>query len=81
MTDLDLLMMNGCTKAEAERHLKNGAIVISREDFEKNFGLYMEQWGIDEDAEYRSMLNNKKPVKDWGIVEHNNETWYIMYVL
>lgn len=83
MTDLEIMMMDRCTKSEAEKHLKNGSIVFNGEDFEKHFDSYMEEWGIDEDerAEYKTMIDSKKPVTDWGIVEHDGKTWYIMYVL
>ena len=53
------------------------------EDFERHFGSYMDEWGIDEDerAEYKAMIDAKKPAADWGIVEREGKTWYIMYVL
>lgn len=31
--------------------------------------------------EYRKMITDKIPARDWGIVEDNGETYYIMYVL
>lgn len=83
MTDLEILMMDRCTKSEAEKHLNNGSVVFEGEDFEKHFDSYMDEWGIDEDEreEYRAMIDKKKPVTDWGIVEHEGKTWYIMYCL
>ena len=30
MTDIEILMMDGCTKSEAEKHLKNGTTVFER---------------------------------------------------
>lgn len=83
MTDLEILMMDNCTKSEAEKHLKNGSVVFEGDDFEKHFDDYMDEWGIDEDekAEYKSMIDKKEPVTDWGIVEHEGKTWYIMYCL
>lgn len=83
MTDLEIMMMDGCTKAEAEKHLNNGSIVFEGEDFESHFDSYMDEWDIDEEdrVEYKSMIDEKKPVSDWGIVEHEGKTWYIMYVL
>lgn len=32
MTDVEILMKNGCTKTEAEKHLKNGSTIFT--DFE-----------------------------------------------
>lgn len=83
MTNLEIMMMDGCTKSEAEKCLRNGSVIFDGEDFEKNFDNYMDEWDIsDEDkAEYKSMIDNKKPVLDWGIVENGGMVWYIMYVL
>ncbi len=83
MTDLEILMMDNCTKAEAEKHLKNGTVVFDGKDFENNFDSYMDELGIEEEyrSEYEAMINEKKPVSDWGVVEHKVGTWYIMYVL
>lgn len=83
MTNIEILMMDKCTKQEAEKHLKNGTVVFEGEDFEKHFDDYMDEWGMDEEErlEYRAMIDAKKPVADWGIVEHEGTTWYIMYVL
>lgn len=83
MTDLEVMMMDGCTKSEAEKHLKNGSVVFDEEDFKKHFDDYMDEWGIDEESrgEYKSMIDDKKPATDWGIVEHDGKIWYIMYVL
>lgn len=83
MTDLEIMMIDGCTKAEAEKQLKNGSVVFDGEDFEANFDIYMNEWDIDDEyrAEYRAMIAEKKPAADWGIVEREGKTWYIMYAL
>lgn len=83
MTNIDILMMDGCTTLEAEKHLQKGTTVFAGDDFEEHFGDYMDEWGIDEDeqADYRRMVDEKTPVPDWSIVEHDGLTWYIMYVL
>lgn len=83
MTDIDVLMIDGCTKTEAEKHIKNGSVVFEGKDFEQHFEEYMDEWDIDEKerAEYRDMIDEKKPMTNWGIVEHEGKTWYIMYVL
>lgn len=53
------------------------------EDFEEHIEDYLEEWDIEEEdkEEYRKMLVDKIPAKDWGIVEDDNKTYYIMYVL
>lgn len=81
MTDFEVLMKDGCTKAEAENHLKNGTQIIS--DFEKHFEDYMTEWCIDEDEKdkYKQMIETKEPIVDWGIVQTENNTYYIAYVL
>lgn len=83
MTNLEILMLDNCTKADAEKHLKKGTIVFEGKDFEKHFDSYMDEWGMDEEErlEYRAMIDAKKPAADWGIVEREGKTWYIMYVL
>lgn len=79
--EIELLMMDRCTKSEAEKHLKDGSTVF--EDFEENIENYLNEWNIEESDkdEYRKMVMNKVPVRDWGIVEDNGKTYYIMYAL
>lgn len=79
--EIELLMMDRCTKSEAEKHLKNGSTIF--EDFEENIESYLDEWDIEEEDkdEYRKMVTDKIPARDWGIVEDNRKTYYIMYVL
>ena len=79
--EIELLMLDKCTKLEAEKHLKNGSTIF--EDFEENIESYLNEWNIEEEDknEYRKMVTDKIPVRDWGIVEDNEKTYYIMYVL
>lgn len=79
--EIEILMQDGCTRAEAEKHLKKGTTIF--EDFEENFDKYMEEWSFDEEekAEYRKMVAEKKPLTDWGIVEDGERTYYIQYCL
>lgn len=81
--EIEILMLDRCTKSDAEKHLKNGSTVFEGDDFEKFFDDYMKEWNIEEEdiEEYRKMITDKIPVRDWGIVEDNGETYYIMYVL
>ena len=66
---------------EAEKHLKNGSVVF--DDFEQNFDSYMKEWDFNEEEEeaYRKMIASKHPATDWGIVERDGNTYYIMYAL
>ena len=79
--EIELLMLDRCTKSEAEKHLKSGSTIF--EDFEENIASYLNEWNIEEEdkTEYRKMVTDKIPVRDWGIVEYNEKTYYIMYVL
>lgn len=79
--EIEILMMDGCTKNDAEKHLKNGTIVF--DDFEEKFEIYMEEWGCGEDKiqEFQEMIKTKIPVLDWGVVENEGHTYYIQYVL
>lgn len=79
--DVEILMMDKCTKKEAEDHLKKGATIF--EDFEEKFEEYMDEWGIegDERKEYEKMISDKIPLTDWGIVEDSGKKFYIMYML
>ena len=53
------------------------------DDFEEHFTDYMIEWGIsDEDAEdYKRMIETKIPLSDWGIVQTEDNIYYIAYVL
>lgn len=79
--EIEILMMDGCTKAEAERYLKKDTSIF--EDFEKWFDDYMEEWNIEPEdiPAYRKMIEEKIPVRDWGIVEDDGKTYYIQYCL
>lgn len=79
--EIEILMKDNCTKAEAEKHLKVGTIIF--EDFEENFEKYMEEWKSDEEevSTFKRMIENKIPAPDWGIVEEDGKTYYIMYAL
>ena len=83
MTDIEVLMKNGYSKRKAEEELKRGTVVFEGEDFERHFDDYMEEWGVDEEEQekYRKMLEEKIAIPDWGIVEDNGNTYYLMYCL
>lgn len=79
--EVELLMKDGDTRSEAEKHLKDGAMII--EDLEENLENYLDEWGVEEEDReaYRNMIEKKISVADWGIVEDGGKTFYIMYVL
>lgn len=79
--NIDILMLAGSTKAEAEKHLEAGATVYT--DFEENFDLHMDELDATEEEkeEYKKMIENKIPVQDWAVVEYDGKTYYIQYCL
>lgn len=87
---IEILMMDRCTKAEAEKYVNNNRVTIY-EDFEENFDQYMDElvlcagfgkFGKEEAEEeitnYRKMIDTKRPLTDWGVVEDAGKTYYIM---
>ena len=81
MSDLEVLMKDTCTESEAKTHLDRGTVVFS--DLEEHFDDYMSEWGMDEDDRdlIRSMIKSKEPLPDWGVVQDEGKTYYIMYAL
>lgn len=79
--EIEILMQDGCTRAEAEKHLKNGSVLF--DDFEEHLESYLDEWDIEEEDRepYRKMVTDKTPVADWGVVDQEGKTYYIMYVL
>ena len=79
--EIEILMEDRCTRAEAEKHLKDGTIIF--EDFEEGLEYYLNEWDMDEEfnEEMRKMVETKKPVRGWGIVEQDGKTYYIDYAL
>lgn len=79
--EIELLMKDGDTRSEAEKHLKDGVMII--EDLAENLESYLDEWDVEEEDReaYRNMIENKIPVADWGVVEDGGKTFYIMYVL
>ena len=81
LKEVKILMMDGCTRAEAEKHLERGTVIYT--DLEENFNAYMDEWGIEgEDKEdFRKMVENKEPLPDWGVVENSGKVYFIQYCL
>ena len=85
--DIDILIADGCTKEEAKKSLKNGAIVF--EDLEENLENYLEEWAYldnedDEEKftdEVKKMVETKTPIPDWGAVEVCGKWYFIEYCL
>lgn len=78
---IEILIKDYCTESEAIKHLKRGTVVF--EDFETYFSDYMTEWNCtsEEIEEFKKMIETKKPVRDWGVVENGGKTYYIAYCL
>lgn len=57
--EVELLMKDGDTRSEAEKHLKDGAMII--EDLEENLENYLDEWGVEEEDReaYRNMIEKR----------------------
>lgn len=79
--EIAILMLDHCTKFDAEKHLKNGTVIYS--DFEECFDEYINGWDFDNDyvEDLRNMVKTHKRVDGWSIVNYNGKTYYIEYVL
>ena len=83
--EIEILIKDRCTRAEAEKLLKNGSTVY--EDLEENLEKYLDErkYLDDEDNNFtdsvKKMVETKQPMVDWGIVNDNGKTYYIEYVL
>lgn len=84
---IEILMEDGCTKLEAEKHLKNGSTVYY--DLEENLNKYLADWAYLDDGvggvkytdSVKNMVQTGEPLADWGIVKKNGKNYYIEYVL
>lgn len=82
--DMDILLEDNCTKAEAKKYLETGTTIYR--DLEEGLEGYCEEWdNCCADDGYsdmvREMVRTHKPCTDWGCVEIEGKWYYIMYVL
>lgn len=79
--EIEIIMKDRKTESEAKKHLEKGSIVF--DDFEENFEKYMKEWLYDDEeiAACKNMIETKEPLQDWGVVDYEGKTYYIMYVL
>lgn len=85
---IEILMLDNCTKREAENHLKRGTIIFESNDFENNLTTYINEWCADFEAEevaqitadLQKMINTKNHIEGWGVIEDDdNKVFYIKY--
>ena len=79
--EIEILMLDRCTRTEAEKHLKNGATIYS--DLEEHLEEYLDEWNIEEEEResFREMIRTGAPALDWGVVKKDGKTYYIQYCL
>lgn len=77
--EIEILMLDGCTRSEAERHLEMGSVVFS--DFQENINLYAKELAAFPEEELREMAEAEKPMEDWSVVKDDGKTYFIMYCL
>lgn len=81
---IEILMEDKCTKKEAINYVdtNNATIFTASELLEE-----VKYWKLDEEdpetyeAMYLNMIEKKEPLNDWGVVDYDNETYYIAYCL
>ncbi len=74
-----IIMLDGCTRSEAEGHLEKGSVVFP--DFQENIDLYVNELNAFDEKDLREMAKTGKPMEDWGVVKEDGKTYFIMYVL
>lgn len=89
MTDIEILMASGSTKAEAERHLKRGSAVYDLDSYVSEIAAYAD--GLADDGESEADVvsryladcrSGKGHIHDHGYVKEADGTeHFIMYVL
>lgn len=75
-----ILMEDHCTSAEAKKFVTtNNATIYTADELINE----MQYWGLEdnEKLDYLQMINAKKALPDWGIVDYEGKTYYIGYIL
>ena len=87
--DIEVLILDNCTRKEAIAHLNNGTIVFEADDFENNLEDYLDSWGYNDDPDgaedkklYYDMIKNGYTSMDgWSVVTHKGKRYYVEYCL
>lgn len=76
---IEILKMDGLSEDEAVKHYENGTIIF--DDLEENFENYTATEPEYYKEALKNMIDTKEPMDDWGIVQSDNKTYYIIYKL
>ena len=79
--EIEILMLDRCTRTEAQKHLEKGTIIFEGEDLEQNLEEYLDEWNIEEREPFREMIRTGVPAPNWGVVKKDGKTYYIQYCL
>lgn len=83
--NVEILMEDGCTGKEAEKHLNNGTAVYTLEDFTENFefmkNFHEDADEIEADKKIKKMLETKIPMDGYSFVKYDGKEWLISYCL
>lgn len=83
--NVEILMEDGCTRKEAEKHLNNGTVVYTLEDFTENFefmkNFHEDADEIKADKKIKKMLETKIPMDGYSFVKYDGKEWLISYCL
>lgn len=74
--EIEILKVDGYTKYEAEKALKDGTMVIDSEDIND----FLQEWNVNEEEPITLEAVRKGSVTDFEIVKYNNEEYLIVVV-
>ena len=89
LRDIEVLILDNCTRREAVAHLNNGSVVYEAEDLEKFIEDFLDGWGYNYDEEskedkklfYDMIKTGKSTMEGWNVVNHGKKRYYISYCL
>lgn len=81
--EINILMNTGMTKADAERHLRNGATVYKVNEYLKFFDEYTESFDDDDKVKLRTFLEAGEDGSIWDndLTTCDGVQYYIEYCL
>lgn len=77
--EIEILMNDGCTQYDAERHMKNGTLIYEMDEFMKNADEYLSY--MEEKEEFLEQIKDGVAPEDWGIAEYEGQKYIIQYCL
>ena len=75
---IELFQADGCTKAEAERHIKNGSCAVLVEDWDE---FAADNDMRDEDGNIVTLQSLRQTMRDVSFVKFDGQEYILLYVL